>query len=105
MSASAARAAVNGIQRASIRSAPGPGGPPGRFHLPCRKLVFQYNDTWPSSRGARDYVLQGRLASVALQCPSVEVVLQEVPSRHPLVRGFYGAWDGGGAGVTLAIQK
>lgn len=75
--------------RARLRSAPGPAGI-GGFTLPCRKIVLEYNDNWPSSFGARDFVRQGRATSLAEQWSSVEVVLQEKPNKHPFLRAFYG---------------
>ena len=80
------------ILRGSLRSSPGPSGLAG-FTLPCRKLVLEYNDQWPSSKGAMDFARRGRLTQIAQQWPNVEVVLQEKPNRHPMLRAFYGEYD------------
>lgn len=77
------------ILRGSLRSSPGPSGL-GGFSLPCRKVVLEYNDQWPSSKGAMDFARKGKLTQIAQQWPNVEVVLQEKPNRHPMLRAFYG---------------
>lgn len=76
------------ILRGSLVSTPGPGGAIGSFALPCRKLILEYNDTWPSSKGAKEFV-QTQAARVAERWPSVEVVVLEKPHQHPLARGLY----------------
>lgn len=57
--------------------------------LPCRKLVLEYNETWPSSSGAKEYI-EREAQQLAKRHPSVEFVVQEKPNRHPVARGFYG---------------
>jgi large subunit ribosomal protein L43 len=77
------------VLRGSLRSSPGPSGL-GGFSLPCRKIVLEYNDQWPSSKGAMDFARKGKLTQIAQQWPNVEVVLQEKPNKHPMLRAFYG---------------
>jgi large subunit ribosomal protein L43 len=62
----------------------------GSFTLPCRKVVLEYNDSWVSSAGARDFARSGNLKRVAEQWPSVEMVMLEKPNKHPYLRAFYG---------------
>lgn len=76
------------ILRGSLVSTPGPTGSIGSFALPCRKLILEYNETWPSSRGTKQFV-QEQATRVAERWPSVEIVVAEKPSQHPLARALY----------------
>ncbi|PWN90205.1 hypothetical protein FA10DRAFT_301479 [Acaromyces ingoldii] len=78
------------LLRGSLGSVRGPAGSlsVGSFVLPCRKLVLEYNETWPSSSGAKEYI-EREAQQLAKRHPSVEFVVQEKPNRHPVARGFY----------------
>lgn len=60
------------------------------FILPCKKLIFEYCETWGSNRGMKDFLLRDVVA-VAEKNQGVEVVVRRVENRHPHVRGIYGA--------------
>ncbi|UZJ51303.1 hypothetical protein CBS101457_000623 [Exobasidium rhododendri] len=76
------------ILRGSLHSTPGPSGAIGSYALPCRKLVLEYNEMWPSSRGTKIFV-EKHAYQLAQRWPSVEVVTVEKPNQHPIARGFY----------------
>ena len=52
------------LLRGSLSSRPGPGGPTGSFHLPCRKIVLEYCPHGASSKGTRRFVIPTALADV-----------------------------------------
>ncbi|KAN0060591.1 39S ribosomal protein L51, mitochondrial [Thecaphora frezii] len=86
----ASRSAATKILRGSLSTipAPGPAGSPGSFHLPLRKLVIEYCETNPSSAGTRQF-LRASVPAWARAHPSVEVVVRQRPSLHPVLRAFY----------------
>ncbi|PWN49112.1 hypothetical protein IE53DRAFT_162387 [Violaceomyces palustris] len=76
------------ILRGSLTTKISPGGTPGSFHLPCRKVVIEYCETNPSSKGTRDFLLS-QCKDLAKRTPSTEFVVKQRPGKHPIVRGFY----------------
>jgi len=76
------------ILRGSLSSTPGPSGAIGSYALPCRKIVLEYNELWPSSRGTKDFV-ERHAIQLATRWPSVEIVTLEKPNQHPIAKGFY----------------
>ncbi|EPQ26848.1 uncharacterized protein PFL1_05483 [Pseudozyma flocculosa PF-1] len=84
------RSAATKILRGSLSTTPAPGaaGSPGSFHLPLRKLVIEYCESNPSSAGTRQF-LRSTVPAWARSHPSVEVVVRQRPSLHPVLRGFY----------------
>ncbi|SGY68388.1 BQ5605_C004g02882 [Microbotryum silenes-dioicae] len=62
------------------------------FVLPCKKIVFEYCETWGSNRGMREFLANGPIVSFARRYPGVEMVVQRVDNRHPHLRAVYGQW-------------
>ncbi|KDE08713.1 hypothetical protein MVLG_01168 [Microbotryum lychnidis-dioicae p1A1 Lamole] len=59
------------------------------FVLPCKKIVFEYCETWGSNRGMREFLANGPIVSFAQRYPGVEMVVQRVDNRHPHLRAVY----------------
>ncbi|KAK4699722.1 large subunit ribosomal protein L43, partial [Phenoliferia sp. Uapishka_3] len=59
-----------------------------QFILPCKKLIFEYCETWGSNKGMKQ-TISNNLIQLARNNPSVEVVLKRVDNRHPHLRGVY----------------
>ncbi|KAM0792858.1 hypothetical protein ACM66B_002622 [Microbotryomycetes sp. NB124-2] len=59
------------------------------FVLPCRKLVFEYCESWGSNKGMREFLGRGDIVKVAERNPGVEIVLRRVDNRHPHIKGVY----------------
>jgi hypothetical protein len=74
--------------RTLLRALPGPAGAPGSFVLPLRKLVLSYCPADAASAGMRAWVAR-EAEAFARARRSVEVVVQEVPHKQPLAKGFY----------------
>ncbi|KAF7986233.1 hypothetical protein HWV62_38689 [Athelia sp. TMB] len=82
----ATRVAAKPILRAALRTKPSNGH---EVFIPqIRKMVFEYCETWPTSRNLRTYI-QNHLEDVARQNPHVEIVVMPRPHREPIVRGMY----------------
>lgn len=80
--------------RTVLRALPGPAGAPGAFVLPLRKLVLSFCPADAASAGMRAWLAR-EAEAFARARRSVEVVVQEVPHRQPLAKGFYSEWHGG----------
>ena len=77
---------VKPLLRASLRSNPSNGH---RVFIPqCRKMIFEYCETWPTSANTRTFIVK-HLEDVARKNPHVEIVVKPRPHKEPIVRGLY----------------
>ncbi|RUS22024.1 thioredoxin-like protein [Endogone sp. FLAS-F59071] len=60
----------------------------GAYVLQCRKLVFNYCEHGGSSKGMIDYI-QSNFLKFAKENPQIEMLVQNRPGHHPIIRGFY----------------
>ena len=77
---------VKPLLRASLRSNSSNGH---QIFIPqCRKMIFEYCETWPTSANIRTFILK-HLEDVARKNPHVEIVIKPRPHKEPIVRGLY----------------
>ncbi|CAO3634890.1 unnamed protein product [Cunninghamella blakesleeana] len=60
----------------------------GAFVLQCRKLVFNYCESWGSNKGMINYIKKD-LIQFARENPQIEIVVQQRKAHHPIIRGEY----------------
>lgn len=107
------RTAMSRLLRGSLRTAPGPGGAGsiGHFTQPCRKIVLNYCQHSPASKGVRDWLSFGLKSNwqrigaqngvsvvgergpldAAKSWPQIEWVIQEGKrGTEPTVTAYYG---------------
>ncbi|KAL7409090.1 hypothetical protein BDY24DRAFT_345679 [Mrakia frigida] len=89
------------VSPSSVKSFAVPGF--NHFSIPCRKLVFQYNQVAVSHEGLREY-LRTSVIKLAKDNPHTEIVVRSAESmRTPTVSAFYtnGRWKS----VSLALRR
>lgn len=58
--------------------------------MPVRKVVLEVNQSKASHEGMREFLLHRLgLVDLARRYPFVEFVVQDRPTPHPVIRGFY----------------
>ncbi|KAG2187903.1 hypothetical protein INT44_000653 [Umbelopsis vinacea] len=60
----------------------------GAYVLQCRKMVFNYCENWGSNKGMINY-LKKDIVEFAKANPQIEVVVEQRPAHHPVIRGEY----------------
>ncbi|CAO1618646.1 unnamed protein product [Parajaminaea phylloscopi] len=86
------RSTATNILRASLATAPGPGGAGsiGHYVQPCRKVVLSYCESSPASMGVRSWLKNQGPIRLAQMWPQVEWVVQEgKKGSEPSVTAHY----------------
>ncbi|KAF8344224.1 thioredoxin-like protein [Cantharellus anzutake] len=72
--------------RAGLRSRPSNGHI--SFIPQIRKLVFEFCESWPTSKPLRE-VLRENVELLARENPHVEIMVKKRMYKEPIIRGFY----------------